>query len=131
MPDPFNVDASGSGTLSVSGFRAAMNGAIGANGQGAVFTNWNGTALILNGGINENIVPASGTGSLWLGGLVYGITKALWQESTRRLLDGGHPAGKRIRIADALTGVSIPLHPGAARYYQEAGLKLPQTGAAN
>ncbi len=63
--------------------------------------------------------------------LVYGITKALWQESTRRLLDSGHPAGKRIRIEDALTGISLPLHPGAARYYQEAGLKLPQTGAAN
>jgi TRAP transporter TAXI family solute receptor len=63
--------------------------------------------------------------------LVYGITKALWQDSTRRLLDNGHPAGKRIRIEDALSGLSLPLHAGAARYYQEVGLKLPETGAAN
>lgn len=54
--------------------------------------------------------------------LVYGITKALWQDSTRRFLDSGHPAGKRIRIENALTGLSIPLHPGAARYYQQAGI---------
>jgi uncharacterized protein len=55
--------------------------------------------------------------------LVYGITRALWQDATRRILDNGHPVGKRIRFDDALRGVSIPLHPGAARYYREAGLK--------
>jgi len=55
--------------------------------------------------------------------LAYAITKALWQDATRRLLDAGHPAGKNIRIETALKGISIPLHPGAARYYQEAGLK--------
>lgn len=58
--------------------------------------------------------------------IVYGITKALWQDATRRLLDGGHPAGKRIRIENALKGVSIPLHPGAARYYKESGLKFAE-----
>jgi TRAP transporter TAXI family solute receptor len=55
--------------------------------------------------------------------LAYDITKALWQDATRRLLDNGHPAGKSIRIENALKGISIPLHPGAARYYQEIGLK--------
>lgn len=55
--------------------------------------------------------------------LVYDITKALWQDATRRILDNGHPAGKLIRFENALKGVTIPLHPGAARYYQEAGLK--------
>jgi uncharacterized protein len=57
--------------------------------------------------------------------LVYGITKALWQDATRRLLDNGHPAGKAIRIENALKGVAIPLHPGAARYYTERGMTLP------
>lgn len=57
--------------------------------------------------------------------LVYGITKALWQDATRRILDRGHPAGKRILFDDAVKDVTIPLHPGAASYYREAGLKLP------
>jgi TRAP transporter TAXI family solute receptor len=61
--------------------------------------------------------------------LVYGITKALWQDATRRLLDNGHPAGKGIRIENALNGISIPLHPGAARYYQEVGRAPAQTGS--
>ncbi|HWE75284.1 MAG TPA: TAXI family TRAP transporter solute-binding subunit [Stellaceae bacterium] len=62
--------------------------------------------------------------------LVYGITKALWQDATRRLLDNGHPAGKAIRIENALQGIAIPLHPGAARYYAERGLRLPETLAS-
>jgi hypothetical protein len=57
--------------------------------------------------------------------LVYGITKALWQDATRRLLDRGHPAGRAIRLETALDGVAIPLHPGAARYYAERGMALP------
>jgi TRAP transporter TAXI family solute receptor len=57
--------------------------------------------------------------------LVYGITKALWQDTTRRLLDNGHTAGKAIRLETALQGIAIPLHPGAARYYTERGLTLP------
>jgi uncharacterized protein len=73
--------------------------------------------------------PTVGTTALFVVGaalpdeLVYGITKALWQDATRRILDNGHAAGKRIRFEHALKGITIPLHPGAARYYQEAGLK--------
>ena len=36
-----------------------------------------------------------------------------------KLLDA---KGKAIRQETALTGLSIPLHPGAERYYKEAGL---------
>ena len=62
--------------------------------------------------------------------LVYAITKALWQDATRRLLENGHPAGRNIRLANALQGVAIPLHPGAARYYTERGLALPAESLA-
>lgn len=57
--------------------------------------------------------------------LVYGITRALWDKNTLRLLAQGHPMGKRIRLETALTGIAIPLHPGAARYYREIGLLPP------
>jgi TRAP transporter TAXI family solute receptor len=53
---------------------------------------------------------------------VYQITRALWHPSTRQLLDKGHPKGSQIVLEKALDGLGIPLHPGAARYYREAGL---------
>ena len=54
--------------------------------------------------------------------LVYEVTKALWSDKTRAMLDGGHAKGKSIVKATALTGVGIPLHPGAEKFYKEAGL---------
>ncbi|MEL6218983.1 MAG: TAXI family TRAP transporter solute-binding subunit [Pseudomonadota bacterium] len=54
--------------------------------------------------------------------LVYEITKALWNDNTRKLLDKGHAKGKAIRPETALKGVLIPLHPGAEKFYKEAGL---------
>ena len=60
--------------------------------------------------------------------LVYGITKALWHENARKLLDTATPKAKAITLATALDGIAIPLHPGAERYYREAGL-LPSEPA--
>jgi TRAP transporter TAXI family solute receptor len=54
--------------------------------------------------------------------LVYGITKALWHENARQLLDSGHTKASAISLATALDGIAIPLHPGAERYYREIGL---------
>ena len=54
--------------------------------------------------------------------LIYGITAALWNPSTRRLLDSGHSKGKVIQFEQALQGLGIPLHPGAEKYYREKGL---------
>lgn len=51
--------------------------------------------------------------------LVYGITRALWHATTRRLLDSRTPEGKQIKPEAALDGLGVPLHPGAARYYRE------------
>lgn len=58
---------------------------------------------------------------------VYAITRALWGDRVQRLLHNGHPKGRLIVLEHALDGLAIPLHPGAARFYREAGL-LP--GAA-
>lgn len=54
--------------------------------------------------------------------LIYEITKALWNKNTRALLDSGHAKGKSITLETALDGIGIPLHPGAERYYKEAGV---------
>lgn len=57
--------------------------------------------------------------------LVYELTKALWNDNTRNLLDNGHAKGKQITLDTALDGIAelgVPLHPGAERFYREAGL---------
>jgi len=85
----------------------------------------------INGGVYENV--ADDTPTVAVNGqlitsvdqpeqLIYDITKALWSKKTRGLLDKGHSKGKAIRLETALTGVLIPLHPGAERYYKEVGM---------
>ncbi|WP_434053088.1 MAG: TAXI family TRAP transporter solute-binding subunit [Roseibium sp.] len=57
--------------------------------------------------------------------LVYGITKAMWNDNTRKLLDNGHAKGKQITADTALDGIQalgVPLHPGAEKFYKEEGL---------
>ncbi len=54
--------------------------------------------------------------------LIYQITKALWRPENRALLDAGHAKGQQIQLGTALTGISIPLHPGAEKYYREVGV---------
>ncbi len=50
------------------------------------------------------------------------LLTALWAPPVRERLDSGHPAGRSISLATALTGISVPLHAGADRFYREAGL---------
>jgi TRAP transporter TAXI family solute receptor len=54
--------------------------------------------------------------------VVYEVTKGLWSDKTRAALDAGHAKGKSIRKETALAGASVPLHPGAEKFYKEAGL---------
>ena len=56
---------------------------------------------------------------------VYEITKALWNQNTRKLLDNGHAKGKLVTKESALDGIStigVPLHPGAEKFYRDEGL---------
>ena len=50
------------------------------------------------------------------------ITKTLWNDKTRALLDAGHAKGKMITLQNAVTSLGIPMHPGAERFYKEAGV---------
>ncbi|MEG0934904.1 MAG: TAXI family TRAP transporter solute-binding subunit [Clostridia bacterium] len=51
--------------------------------------------------------------------LVYNITKTLYEKTG----DISHAKGKEIKIEDALLGISVPVHPGAARYFAEKGIQ--------
>ena len=78
----------------------------------------------------DDATPSLGFSALWLvnadidADLVYAITQSLWNPATAVLLAGLDPIGTRIRLDRALDGLSVPLHPGAARFYREAGKNL-------
>lgn len=54
--------------------------------------------------------------------LVYGITKSLFNETTQKLFANGHAKGKYITLENAVQGAGIPFHPGADKFYKEAGV---------
>lgn len=54
--------------------------------------------------------------------LVYNITKTMWNDASRKAFDAGHAKGKMITLPNAVTSLGIPLHPGAERFYKEAGV---------
>ncbi len=53
---------------------------------------------------------------------VYEVTKALFSDSTQKTLAAGHAKGKFITKENAVQGAGIPFHPGAEKFYKEAGL---------
>lgn len=56
-------------------------------------------------------------------GDVYEITKAIFENLP--FLNNIHPATKSIDLTSAFDGLPLPLHDGAARYFQEKDLPLP------
>ena len=54
---------------------------------------------------------------------VYLITKVMYENLP--FLNAIHPATKAMALEKAIAGLPAPLHPGAARYYREAGLDIP------
>jgi hypothetical protein len=54
--------------------------------------------------------------------VVYEVVKGMWSDKARGALDAGHAKGKLIRKETALSGIGIPLHPGAEKFYKEVGL---------
>lgn len=56
--------------------------------------------------------------------LIYQITKSLWSDATQRVIAQRDPTSRHLTVGNALDGVDIPLHPGAERFYREAGVSV-------
>jgi hypothetical protein len=84
----------------------------------------------------DDVTQSVGFYALWLVNadadpdLVYSITQSVWHEGTRHLLDALDPIGKQMTLEHALDALSVPLHPGAAKFYQEQGLPIRDAPAA-
>lgn len=55
---------------------------------------------------------------------VYTITKTIFENLA--FLNNIHPATKEMSLQKALDGLPVPLHPGAAKYYREMGINIPE-----
>lgn len=53
--------------------------------------------------------------------LVYNLTKALWESLDRMRV--AHARGRDLELTKALDGMPVQVHPGAARYYSERGVR--------
>ncbi|WP_026291718.1 TAXI family TRAP transporter solute-binding subunit [Marinobacterium rhizophilum] len=56
--------------------------------------------------------------------LAYQLTKSYMEN--RQALADGNALLRELPTADPLAGVNAPLHPGALRYYREAGIEVPK-----
>ena len=55
---------------------------------------------------------------------IYKITKTIYENLP--FLQSIHPATNAMSLDAALPGLPLPLHPGAQRYFEEAGLTIPE-----
>lgn len=55
---------------------------------------------------------------------VYLLTKTIYENLP--FLNGIHKATTAMSLEKAIEGLPVPLHPGAARYYKEAGVSIPE-----
>ncbi len=55
---------------------------------------------------------------------VYLLTKTIYDNLA--FLNGIHKATKAMALEKAITGLPVPLHPGAVRFYQEKGIQIPE-----
>jgi len=82
------------------------------------------TAGLYNG-VNEDVFTVASPALLSVRediseDVVYEVTKAIFEHLD--ILAETHAQGKNIKLETALNGMSIPLHPGAEKYYKEVGL---------
>ena len=57
---------------------------------------------------------------------VYQITKAFYESGD--VIAAAHATGKEVQLEGCLEGITTPIHPGAARYFTEMGIEVPNNG---
>lgn len=59
--------------------------------------------------------------------VIYAALKAIYSEKGLAALRAATPTARETTLPSGLTGISIPMHPGAARFFKENGMPHPVT----
>ena len=76
--------------------------------------------------------PTFADSTLWVAGAkasetqVYNALKEIFNDKGLKYLKDLNPAAGGMSIATGITGISTPLHPGAIKFWKEAGVKVPK-----
>ncbi|MFN2369999.1 MAG: TAXI family TRAP transporter solute-binding subunit [Candidatus Krumholzibacteriia bacterium] len=57
--------------------------------------------------------------------VVYGVMKALWSKDGMAAMADAHKTFDSMNMENNFLGASVPLHPGAVKFWEEAGLTVP------
>jgi len=57
--------------------------------------------------------------------LVYTVMKTLWSEKGMQAMVMAKKTFKEMTLANAFSGASVPLHPGAVKFWKEQGKEIP------
>jgi hypothetical protein len=77
-------------------------------------------------------VETVSVGALWFTNakepedLIYAMTKALYNPANRAQIDAAFPGNRWMMLNSATKDPVAPFHPGAARYFREAGILAPK-----
>jgi uncharacterized protein len=58
--------------------------------------------------------------------MVYDMTKAIYGDSGLEHMMRVTNVAREMGLENALSGIALPLHPGAARYWEEVGVEIPE-----
>lgn len=58
--------------------------------------------------------------------VVYAALEAVFSEDGLQRMRDAHPAAGEMSIESGLTGISVPLHPGAYQFWKDQGLEIPE-----
>ena len=81
---------------------------------------------------NPDNVPSFQDTAIWVAHkdvpteLVYGALKAVFSDEGLASMVEAHPAAGEMSIENGITGIPVPLHPGAYQFWQENGLEIPE-----
>ena len=93
------------------------------------------TPRVLPGGVYQGVttdVSSFQDNALWVANkdvpdeLIYNALVAVFSEEGIKRLIEAHPVAAEMTIEHALDGIFVPIHPGAAKFWQEQGLKIPE-----